>query len=472
MEKFSEILKIYKIKCYDNSFEKIIIKNFDDVRENIGEIDSKTLLIGIPHKIKIIDKINILILGYELDNKKTLDYFLRNKMRINFFSLSALNSEYYLNYFGIHSSVIIFDFNKNYEKNTKLIYFNQNSIIEFENNSNNFINYIKETHNIFNIIELKIIIFEELTYIWDPYVNILYQSFSKCIKVINFFQINSTIYMKKFIDLPKNIINKFIFLKINIKYIKNFIKFICNIPNEYKFLYAAKKYENLGCLCRDIDKSFVIISDDIVYLESIGKKDICKIFISNEDICLMKNNIIRIHEKFILNEVSGENRECKNISFIVENNEDIIFLQDYLNFYKKYKPGKNIKIFANHKLRINGSINISEFIIEENTKIYFSKDYPIDKNFNELIYTENIEIGFLDKINVLVSSTQYPYYGGAATNAYNIIRYLQSKNKNICGLFINDVTDKTIINPDNLENICGISYSNYSDPNIFYYLYK
>jgi hypothetical protein len=29
-----------------------------------------------------------------------------------------------------------------------------------------------------------------------------------------------------------------------------------------------------------------------------------------------------------------------------------------------------------------------------------------------------------------------------------------------------------VINPDNLENICGISYANYIDPKIYYYLYK
>jgi hypothetical protein len=481
MEKFSEIVKKYNIKCYDKLFEKIVIKNFDDVKENIEEINSETLLIGIPFKIKIIGKLNILILGYELDNKKILEYLLRNKSRINFFSLSELNSNYYLKNFGVHSKTIHFDFNRNYERNMKLIYFNQNNNIEFENHSNNFINYIKESDNIFNIIELKIIIFEELIYIWDPYVNILYQSFSEYIKIFNFYQLNSSIYMKKFINLPKNVINKYIFFKINIEYIKNFVKFICKIPDEHKFLYSAKKYDNLRCLCKDIDNSFVIISDDIIYLESIVKKDISKIFISNEDICLIKNDIIHIHKKFILNEISNIREECKNISFIVEVKKDIALLQKYLAFYKKYLPKKNIKIFASPEMKINGSLNIKDFVVEENTKIYFSKDYPIDKYFNELILIRNIEIGFLDKINVLVSSTQYPNYGGAATNAYNIIRYLQSKNKegdreegnyNICGLFINNNTDNNVINPDNLENICGISYSNYNDPKIYYYLYK
>jgi hypothetical protein len=475
MEKFSEIVNKYKIKCYDNLFYKLVIKKFDKVNENIGEIDSETLLIGIPYKIKIIDKLNILILGYELDNKKILDYFLRNKSRINFFSLSSINSNYYLKNIGIHSKIIHFDFNRNFEKNMKVIYFNQSNIVEFENHSNNFINYIKETDNIINVIELKLIIFEELTYIWDPYANIIYESFFECIKILNFYQLNSSIYMKKFIDLPKNTMNKYIFLKINLEYIIKYVEFICKIPNKIKYLYAAKKYDNLGCLCEDIDKSFVIISDDLAFLESVVKKDVCKIFISKEDICLMKNNIIHIHEKFFLNEISGENKECKNISFIVGGKNDIKFLQDYIAFYKKYFPEKNIKIFASPALKIKGSLNISDFLVEENTKIFIPNEYPIDGFFNELIYTNNIEIGILDKINVLVSSTQYPSYGGAATNAYNIIRYLQNKNrgnKKICGLFINDVTDNKVINPDNLENICGISYKNYNDQKIFYYLYK
>ena len=92
-----------------------------------------------------------------------------------------------------------------------------------------------------------------------------------------------------------------------------------------------------------------------------------------------------------------------------------------------------------------------------------------------MIFSKNIEITILDKINVLVASTQYPSYGGAATNAYNIIRYFQSKNykdKNIFGIFINDVIDKKIINPDNLENISGISYKNANDKNIYYNFYK
>jgi hypothetical protein len=473
---FSEIAKKYKIKIYDKLFEKLIIKKFNYV-ENIEEIDSETLLIGIPYKIKIIDKLNILILGYEFDNKKIVEYFLRNKNRINFFSLSILNSNYYLKNFEINSNIIHFDFTKTNEINTKLIYFNQKDNFEFENNLNNFVNFIKKTDDICNIQELKLLIFEELVYIWNPYVNILYESFFESIKIMNFYQVNSTIYMKRFMDLPENILQKYIYIKKNIQYIKNYVEFISKSPNEIKYLYSEKKYDNLGCYCKDIDKTFIIISDNLNYLESLINEKLCKIFISKENFCLIRNNIVHIHENFILNKVSNEHKECTNISFLLEKKKDIIFLQKYLVFYKKYFPEKNIKIFANPDLKINNSKDIKTFFLEEDTKIFFPREYPINKIIHELIFIKNIEIGFLDKINVLITSTQYPSYGGAATNAYNIIRYLQSKNKEdsdkkIFGIFINDIIDNNVINPDNLDNISGISYKNCNDKNIFYDLCK
>ena len=124
----------------------------------------------------------------------------------------------------------------------------------------------------------------------------------------------------------------------NIEYIKKYVEFICRAPNQIKYLYAAKKYDNLGCSCQDIDKSLVIISDNLYYLDSIVKKDVCKIYISNEEFCSMKNNIVHINEKFISNEVSNEHKECKNISFILGEKNDSVFLQDYIRFYNKYRP--------------------------------------------------------------------------------------------------------------------------------------
>ena len=60
---------------------------------------------------------------------------------------------------------------------------------------------------------------------------------------------------------------------------------------------------------------------------------------------------------------------------------------------------------------------------------------------------------------IIVASTQYTSYGGAATNAYNIIKYLQSLSYNVCGLFFEQpLVPKDKFNPDGLKNIYLFEY--------------
>ena len=126
IKNFSDLIMKYKIKCYDEMFDKLILKKFNENDVKIAkEINSDTLLIGIPYKINIIEKLNILILGNEIKNTKILGYFLRNKERINFFTLSQLSSQYYLNKFNIKSTVIKFDSLLCNNNDKKIIYFNQ-----------------------------------------------------------------------------------------------------------------------------------------------------------------------------------------------------------------------------------------------------------------------------------------------------------------------------------------------------------
>lgn len=63
--------------------------------------------------------------------------------------------------------------------------------------------------------------------------------------------------------------------------------------------------------------------------------------------------------------------------------------------------------------------------------------------------------GVLDKIKFMVTSTQYPRYGGAATCAYEMHRYLLSLGLNsVCIFFDNSVRDKPeLYNPDGLINV-------------------
>jgi glycosyltransferase involved in cell wall biosynthesis len=59
---------------------------------------------------------------------------------------------------------------------------------------------------------------------------------------------------------------------------------------------------------------------------------------------------------------------------------------------------------------------------------------------------------------IVVSSTQYPGYGGAATNAYNIIKWLRANGYNACGVFF----DNKKVNPDP-DNIGGVYLYSYKD---------
>lgn len=44
----------------------------------------------------------------------------------------------------------------------------------------------------------------------------------------------------------------------------------------------------------------------------------------------------------------------------------------------------------------------------------------------------------LKNLKLLVASTQWPYYGGSATNAYQLIKYLRKLGYNVAGLYFND----------------------------------
>ena len=60
-------------------------------------------------------------------------------------------------------------------------------------------------------------------------------------------------------------------------------------------------------------------------------------------------------------------------------------------------------------------------------------------------------------MKILVTSKQYPYYGGSATNAYKLINYLRNNNYNTAGLYYNN--EDVNIDPDNLKGIFKTSHN-------------
>jgi len=81
-----------------------------------------------------------------------------------------------------------------------------------------------------------------------------------------------------------------------------------------------------------------------------------------------------------------------------------------------------------------------------------NKNIPNDNSlYHHLVQTH-------EKPRIVVSCTQYPYYGGAATNCYSIIKYLRSKGYNTAGIFFENGNNNT--DPDNISGIFRIKHQN------------
>ena len=141
--------------------------------------------------------------------------------------------------------------------------------------------------------------------------------------------------------------------------------------------------------------------------------------------------------------VSDFSRPIKNIKKSIE------FLKT-----KKDKKiiliGKGSKMFHNKGWKTVGLVDYNNM-----SKYYQDIKYIIQDSHYESCSNVAIEAMFNGcerHYNIIVSSTQYPGYGGAATNAYQLIKYLRSIGNNVCGVFFhNDINVN--YNPDELEGI-------------------
>lgn len=59
---------------------------------------------------------------------------------------------------------------------------------------------------------------------------------------------------------------------------------------------------------------------------------------------------------------------------------------------------------------------------------------------------------------ILIASTQYPYYGGAATNAYALVKYFRSKNIPTAGIFFD--SNRKPVDPDKINGVWRIKDQN------------
>ena len=55
-------------------------------------------------------------------------------------------------------------------------------------------------------------------------------------------------------------------------------------------------------------------------------------------------------------------------------------------------------------------------------------------------------------MKILITSTQWPYHGGAATNSYALIKYLRKVGHNVCGVFFNE-RGRPNVDPDRIGGV-------------------
>jgi len=496
MDLFTNINRKYIIKCYSKNFQKNIINKYD---KNTGSHD--ILHIGIHNlseEIKNFKKnLHVVLLGNETSNEKLMEFFEKRKENINFYTLSLNEQDFYKEKHDINSKILRFDIPKNNtEKNRKLLYFykmNENNDLE---NNKDFNNYISES-NFFlfeDVKTLKIIFLEPFINSHNPYINIAFTNEIN-IEYINFYYISFTDVLNNFKKDYKSFEEKFFNFKNNFIKINNFIHLLTHsrkhVVNKVIDEKIHNKVNNIFS-CNDKQKEqFIIISDNYEYLKLLKNNYALKIFINTNDSFIFKkieNNFISIHNYFFDEHVQDilrkyhlrnksfefENKyvtynDAKIFQFIITKEEEVYLTLNYIKLFNKYNIKVPIEIYSNYifELEYGGTIQyflLGDFKITPNSKIYYSPDYNFDYNFNKLITTDDIEIKKIDKLIILISSTQYPSYGGAATNTYNIIKYFKKNDifKTV-GLFIDscdDIVDKA--NPDNLENVIGVNYKDFS----------
>ena len=126
--------------------------------------------------------------------------------------------------------------------------------------------------------------------------------------------------------------------------------------------------------------------------------------------------------------VSNFDRKIKNIDKSIQflvNKKNVILIGKNCNKYKKY-GFECIDLINNDKI----------------VDYYKNIKYIIQDSFYESCSNVKIEGLFygckIAKKNIIISSTQYAGYGGAACNAYNLVKYFRKNGYNTVGIFFHD----------------------------------
>jgi hypothetical protein len=347
------------------------------------------------------------------------------------------------------------------------------TLIKIYNNINNFIKYIEQYNNILficgdypgyggaatNCFNLSNYFQNKNHNTYSIYFNYDVKYNTKCEQFLNYciissnklkFTLNNMLFKPDLIILKSPI-------NINIKTIIN------NCPIYYIIG---------GIYLNTLDKHHELLDNKIEQDKYINKNVLKQIQYCDKSFC---NSF---HTQQILKKFYNINTNLFYSSFIKYNN---ITIDKCINFEeRKYDYGliisnfnrkiKNVKKsieFLKDKQNViligSNSSNYKSYgfecveLVEVNKMVDYYKQikYIQQDSFYESCSNTKIEClynGCKIKPNIIISSTQYPGYGGAATNAYQLIKYFRKNGYNVFGIFFDNKLNIDY-DPDNIGGV-------------------
>ncbi len=195
---------------------------------------------------------------------------------------------------------------------------------------------------------------------------------------------------------------------------------------------------------------------------------------ANIDSEIMYYNYIPFYPRLIDKEIENTEREYYLGVIMSDFTRGVKNINEIRNILLKNSNKMKIAIGKNSNI-FEGIPNIECYDLLDNKKVmeYMKKiKYLVNESFFESTSNVILEGQFsgckiynnsIEKNNILIVSTQYPNYGGAATLAYKLHEYLLSNNINSFCLFLDKNFTKQ--NPNNLKNVHMIDYTTKYDVN-------
>lgn len=481
---FSQLIRYYNPVCYDELFKRKVIDKFlveSRVRRPVLHIGLKDLNDDL---IVGRGEIYILLVGYEILSERLMLFF-RGRKNIVFYFLSEVDSEYYGREFGFKGEVVKIDFVGRWSAERRLVFFYGGGEIGV---NKDFRDYIEGSDNIFmDVCKIKLTLMESLRSIYDPFLNVAISCGVEMEYInINYLKFNELlgIFRRKFDDFEE----KYYFYRNHFLKVSNYLYLLGDkVVNKVFDIKLRDKIDKIYELDGKNVKKFVVISDSIDYLRGC-EKYVLKILVNCDNLILKKveNNFISVNKYFFdeivfenlkkyHNKIASNENDIKYLNssdiriyqFIISDENDIKYVENYLKLFNKYKVEIPIEVYSDFGVELfyGGDISyykLDEFVVKDYCKIYYSCN--LDKYFEDLVLRDSIELKRMGKIIVLVASTQYPYYGGASTNAYNIIKYLRASEEiDVYGMFVDSCDGIEVkANPEGIGGVIGVNYGEFS----------